>query len=70
MLRGTKNGHPLGLGEDIPREGYTVTGNFEDVDRACTRWLIKRDPTYDPNFKFRYGNQGNSRNYKKTGVGE
>lgn len=54
MLRGKMNGMPLGIAEEIPREGYAIEGEFSDVHRACADWL----KTWAPRPKsreFRFG---------------
>ena len=46
MLRGTKNGEPLGLTNDLSGECQTPSGSYMDVNEACEIWLMARDPHY------------------------
>ena len=62
MLRGSKNGEPLGIRNDLECGIDIPYGALGDVRRACHRWLMERDIRYSDDYNRRANYITNKKN--------
>lgn len=61
-MAGSMNGNPLSMKDELPPDTVGLRDNFADVDRACTAWLLRNDPTFRASHEYYDRADGRKRN--------